>query len=344
MKPFRLFRPGFGWLVVLTLVAAACGSGSANTTAPSSTSSTTTPSTSTTSTIPPSTSTTPPPATQDVELFFATGDGSNCAEVTGFTRSFSADLDPLVTALDLLMLGPSADEISAGAGSFFSAETDGAIRHIRASGNEVVIDFRDVRAALSNASTSCGSESLLAQLNGTVFQFEWIERVRYELEGSCDQFFNWLQRDCVEYTRLGPEPADLTTNERALGSGCTPDSDVLEDGRWYGFVVEADENGVDFDLACWFEGSAAADAAAEDGEESPPPNDYHVRNANDQLRSIDVWDSAFVTWLPTADPADTRISPYAEWLAEWPDRSYHPGVWLEIEDGIIVHIDEQYVP
>ncbi|NND12796.1 MAG: GerMN domain-containing protein [Acidimicrobiia bacterium] len=340
MKPIR----SFAWLVLVTLVTAACGSGTANTTVTSSTSTTTTSSTSTTLTIPPSTSTTPPPVTQDVEVFFATGDGSNCAEVTGFTRSVAADLDPLTTALDLLVLGPNAEEISSGAGSFFSAETDGAIRHVRTSEGELVVDFRDVRVALSNASTSCGSESLLAQLNGTVFQFDSIERVRYELEGSCDQFFNWLQRECVEYTRLGPEPADLSTNERALGSGCTPDSDVLGDGRWFGFVVEADETGVGFDLACWFGGSAAADAAAEDGEESPPPNDYYIRNVNDQLRSIDVWESAFVTWLPTADPADTRTSPYAEWLAEWPARSYRPGIWIEIENGVIVHIDEQYVP
>jgi len=43
--------------------------------------------------------------------------------------------------------------------------------------------------------------SLLAQLNATAFQFDRVERVRYEMEQSCDTFSNWLQRDCAEYTR-----------------------------------------------------------------------------------------------------------------------------------------------
>jgi hypothetical protein len=71
----------------------------------------------------------------------------------------------------------------------------------------LLVDFGDFRELIANASTSCGSMSLLSQLNATAFQFEEVERVRYLIEGSCDAFSNWLQRECMEYTRTGAEPA-----------------------------------------------------------------------------------------------------------------------------------------
>jgi len=55
----------------------------------------------------------------------------------------------------------------------------------------------------------CGSMSLLAQLNTTALPFEEVERARYAIEGSCDMFSDWLQRDCMEYTRHGAEPANV---------------------------------------------------------------------------------------------------------------------------------------
>jgi hypothetical protein len=208
----------------------------------------------------------------------------------------------------------------------------------------LVVNFRDVRSLLSNASTSCGSQSLLAQLNTTAFQFEEVVRVRYEIDGSCDIFSEWLQSECMEYTRAGGEVADLSTNERALGSGCTPGTTDLPDGRWFGYVTEAMTDSVTFDLACWFSGSAAVDAAAEDGEESPPPNDYYIRNQNEMLRSVPVASGTSVTWLPTGDPADAMTISYEEWVVQRPGRQYLPGVWLLVTDGAVVLIDKQYVP
>ena len=84
-----------GVLIGLALVAAGCGDGSDGaedtttsgvttaSTDPSSTSTTVTP-TSTTSTT--STSTSGQPGATTIEVFFSTGDGSDCAQVEGFAR------------------------------------------------------------------------------------------------------------------------------------------------------------------------------------------------------------------------------------------------------------------
>ena len=182
-------------------------------------------------------------------------------------------------------------------------------------------------------------------MNNTVFQFDDVERVRYLLEGSCDEFGNWLQTDCIELGRSG-DPVDVATTDRASGSGCSPASvTTLGDGRWYGFVDGAETDHLSFDLACWFTGSAAVDAAREDGAESPPPNDYHIRNDSDLLRIVDVAPTAEVVWLPnTGDPSSAETVVYRTWRAEREGRAHNPGVWLVIEGGQVVLIEEQYVP
>ena len=170
---------------------------------------------------------------------------------------------------------------------------------------------------IPNASTSCGSEALLAQLNGTAFQFADVERTRYLLDGSCQDFANWLQRTCFDTDRSGRQ-LDVTTNEQASGAGCTPaTTDTLPPGRWFGYITDAQLEELTFDLACWFEGAAAAAAAAEDGEQSPPPNDYYIRNESDRLRVHVVESNAEVVWLPDpGNPATTTTVDYEFWVAE----------------------------
>jgi hypothetical protein len=137
----------------------------------------------------------------------------------------------------------------------------------------------------------------------------------------------------------------IDVNTLADGSGCTPGGDELGSGIWFGYVDSADETTIEFDLACWFTGDAAAQAAAEDGEESPPPNDYYVRNVNPQLRTITVAAAAEVSWLPNpGDPSTQTVVPYADWLADRGTRGYEPGVWVTIESGEATFIEEQYVP
>lgn len=144
----------------------------------------------------------------------------------------------------------------------------------------------------------------------------------------------------------GSAQPSASTNELADGSGCTPPSETdLPDGRWYGSIDEAGDGEVVFDLACFFTGDPAVAASAEDGEESPPPNGYHVRNANELLRTLDIETEAPVAWYPSGGgPADFVTVAYGQWRTDRETRAWDMGVWLTISGGIIVEVEEQWTP
>jgi len=228
----------------------------------------------------------------------------------------------------------------------FSSMTADVVKSAILTDGLLTVDMTDLRPLIPNASTSCGSEALLAQLNSTAFQFAEVERTRYLLDGSCQDFASWLQRECFDTDRSGRQ-IDVTTNERASGAGCTPaTTETLPPGRWFGYITDAQPEQLTFDLACWFDGAAAAAAAAEDGEESPPPNDYYIRNDSSRLRVHVVESGIDVVWLPDpGDPATSTTTTYESWLVDRRSRTVEPGVWITTtDDSHVVKIEEQYVP
>ena len=134
------------------------------------------------------------------------------------------------------------------------------------------------------------------------------------------------------------------TEDLADGSGCTPGSGPLPDGFWFGLVASRSNESLEFDLACWFTDDAATQAAAEDGEESPPPNDYYVRNSNPDTREVPLGKAVDVSFFPDGDPANGIEIDYDDWAAMVAARGYELGAWLEIEGGVITDIHEQWVP
>ena len=151
-----------------------------------------------------------------------------------------------------------------------------------------------------------------------------------------------------EMTTVTTAPiSPTTTGDASLapgGSGCTPGSGDLGDGLWYGEVDSFDADVISFDLACWFSGDAATAAATEDGEESPPPNDYYVRNENDLLRDLEVSADTPALWYPSGDPSDSVEGTFTEWTDFLVDRGFALGIWVTIENGDVVSIEEQWVP
>lgn len=141
-----------------------------------------------------------------VEVAFTVNDGE-CDDVVVYERQVDASADPIVAAFESLVAGPTIDEEASGAGSFFSADTTRMVASATVDDGVLTVNFDDLRSIIPNASTTCGAMALLAQLSTTAFQFDDVERVRYEIEGSCDTFAEWLQRECMEYTRDGAQPA-----------------------------------------------------------------------------------------------------------------------------------------
>jgi hypothetical protein len=150
----------------------------------------------------------------------------------------------------------------------------------------------------------------------------------------------------ADTTTAAPSTTIAPTGEPiADGSGCTPGEGDLPDGRWFGLVTATSADGIEFDLACWFSGAAAIQAAAEDGEESPPPNDYYVRNENPATRSLPVDAAVTVVWYPElGDPTSEATTSFSDWVTQDREPAGIPGIWLEIEGGSVVDIHEQWVP
>jgi hypothetical protein len=144
-----------------------------------------------------------------------------------------------------------------------------------------------------------------------------------------------------------PDPSEIEDANvaRPEGSGCDPGPGDLPDGLWFGSVVGLTPDELELDLACWFIGEDAALAAQADGEESPPPNDYYVRDESTDVRSVPVDPAATAVSYPTADPTDEESGTVADLVAVAETRGGFPyGVWIEVEDGTVVSLQEQWVP
>ncbi|HUG39461.1 MAG TPA: GerMN domain-containing protein [Longimicrobiales bacterium] len=99
-------------------------------------------------------------------------------------------------ALSALLAGPSEAERTAGVGSWFSAETADALAGVESRDGFLVVGFSGLSQRIPGAGSSAGSAQLLAALDSTVFQFPDVDSVEYRLDGSCEAFWGWLQREC----------------------------------------------------------------------------------------------------------------------------------------------------
>lgn len=133
------------------------------------------------------------PATVTVQVYFANAErGDPCGEVFPVDRTVPA-ADPVAGAVAALLAGPSQAERDEGYEGWFGPDTAAAVRSVTVEGTTAEVDFTDLRAIIPNASTSCGSAGLLAQLDSTLLQFPEIEQARYRIEGSDTAFYEWLQ-------------------------------------------------------------------------------------------------------------------------------------------------------
>lgn len=114
----------------------------------------------------------------------------------------------LRAAMERLLRGPTAPAPAGAAPSWFSAATAHALRAatVDPSGH-ATIDFQDLRSLVPNASSSAGSASLLEELNAAVFHLPDIRSVEYQMEGSCERFWEWLQYECHTVMRDSTPPS-----------------------------------------------------------------------------------------------------------------------------------------
>ena len=154
--------------------------------------------TATTETTAPEESSSTAAPTERVELFLRPAElGDDCSEVISVERAAPGGAD-VETALTLLLAGPTEEDEASGLSSWFSAETEGMLNGVTVEEGLAEVDFADFSASIPNASSSCGSASLLAQLDNTVLQFPDVEEVVYSFDGDRDAFYEWLQLSAPE--------------------------------------------------------------------------------------------------------------------------------------------------
>jgi spore germination protein GerM len=107
----------------------------------------------------------------------------------------------LQSTLKELLTGPTDAEKDAGFVSWFSPATTDAVIDVVWDGDFFTVVFQGLNTLIPNASASAGSQMLLSQLDSTMFQFDFVQRVNYTLEGNCDDFWEWLQMGCHIVTR-----------------------------------------------------------------------------------------------------------------------------------------------
>jgi len=145
-------------------------------------------------------------------------------------------------------------------------------------------------------------------------------------------------------------PTDLPGSGGAGGSGCTPGAGPLPDGIWYGFVDHTPADAVVIDLACFFFGDAAVDAAVEDGlSPDDVTNDYYVRNQSTQLRTVPMAPGALVYTLgEVTDDGFEQVTwdlwPVVPSYCAPTGAEIFCGVWLYVNGGLVTEVVEQYVP
>jgi hypothetical protein len=149
--------------------------------------------------------------------------------------------------------------------------------------------------------------------------------------------------------RATAPPANLEINAPATDSDATTSQPVvLVDGRHPVIIktVDPDRRRITFDLIQFYQGEDATLEAAKDHQESPPPNDYYIRNANPKLRTLPVRSDASITTntLTAGCSATKNVRVPLDRLAIVLPPSGAGPFWITVRHDQVVKIAEQYVP
>ena len=145
-------------------------------------------------------------------------------------------------------------------------------------------------------------------------------------------------------------PAPATKAPARAGGTTDSQPAVLVDGRHPVIIktVDPDRRTITFDLIQLYWGDDATTEAAKDHQESPPPNDYYIRNVNPRLRTMSVWADAPITCNTlTAGYTGSATKNVRLPLDRLAIGLPHDGgglFWITVRHDQVVKIAEQYVP
>lgn len=131
-----------------------------------------------------------------VNVYFSPANNSDCSQTIAQQRVLDHRGDYERGALQELLGGPTPEEKDQGFSSFFSKETGEDLKGFKIVDGVAYVNFNDFRQKISSASTSCGGQQLIAQIENTLKQFPSIKRVVMAISGQPKIFYEWLQLAC----------------------------------------------------------------------------------------------------------------------------------------------------
>lgn len=120
--------------------------------------------------------------------------------------------------------------------------------------------------------------------------------------------------------------APLPGSGGQYGSGCSPGSNNLPDGIWFGQIMAADGSAIEFDLMCFGRG---------------PEGPGDVSNTSPKLRTVSV-DHEAIVYRVADDGTGWDVVPYSAWLT-MPASPFCADAcvqWLYVNDGAVTGIVE----
>lgn len=161
------------------------------------------------------------------------------------------------------------------------------------------------------------------------------------------------------------EEEDEETTTTAAGDVARPTTTALSssgtfdaNGRnaVYLTSIDTSRRKISFDVIQFLTGDAAVQEYRRQNPDDPqgePPNDYMIRNENTQVRTAGVDAGVVVQLVRLREDGDADLDPgtfdelprYLEPDAP-PDSPFlsHNPFWLTLRNGVVVRIEEQYVP
>lgn len=150
-------------------------------------------------------------------------------------------------------------------------------------------------------------------------------------------------------TAAAPSTGRDTDTSPATPAAAAPAQTDGADGVQVARVVRVDPAAgtVTVDVIQFLTGDAATRAAAEDGAEVPPPNDYYIRNVSSRLRTLPVASTAPITVnVHGAQESGSATTNIPKTLAELAGIQHleNGAFRLTLQDGQVIRIAEIYLP
>ena len=144
----------------------------------------------------------PDPGNETIKVFFACGPSDEPTGATWVYRQVATEDRLLAETVRHIVAGPTPEERKDGFRSLFTPATADAVINASRDGGAVTVNLRALGPMPSLASSTDG-DFFLADLNNTIFQLEVIETIEYQIEGSCEEFWEYFDIDgCRVINRL----------------------------------------------------------------------------------------------------------------------------------------------